>query len=103
MTRRRWATLLYAALAALYLLHNDIWLWNDSRLWLGLPAGLVYHIGFCVAVSAVLGLTVVYVFPPGVPPGVPPAATSGAPLGAPTGANGEMRPIPPPRGQGEHG
>ncbi|HEY6324584.1 MAG TPA: hypothetical protein VJA16_23815 [Thermoanaerobaculia bacterium] len=90
MTRRRWATLLYAALAALYLLHNDLWLWNDSRLWLGLPAGLVYHIGFCIAVSVVLGLMVVYAWPPGVPPGVP----SGA---------GETRPIPPPRGQGEHG
>ena len=99
MNRRRWATLLYAALAALYLLHNDLWLWNDSRLWLGLPAGLVYHIGFCVAVSAVLGLMVVYVWPPGVPPRVPPGAPSGAPLGAAR----EMRPIPPPRGQGEHG
>ena len=90
MNRRRWATLLYAALAALYLLHNDLWLWNDSRLWLGLPAGLVYHIGFCVVVSAVLGLMVVYAWPPG------------APSGAPSGA-GETRPIPPPRGQGEHG
>jgi len=94
MNRRRWATLLYAALAALYLLHNDLWLWNDSRLWLGLPAGLVYHIGFCLAVSAVLGLMVIYAWPPGALPG----ATAGAPSGA-----GEMRPIPPPRGQGEHG
>ena len=86
MTSRRWASLVYAALAALYLLHNDLWLWNDSRLWLGLPAGLVYHIGFCVAASAVLGLTVVFVWPPGVV----------------TGAERETRPIPP-RGQGEHG
>jgi hypothetical protein len=90
MNRRRWATLLYAALAALYLLHNDLWLWNDSRLWLGLPAGLIYHIGFCVAASAVLGLMVIYAWPPG------------APSGAPSGA-GETRPIPPSRGQGEHG
>ena len=87
MTRRRWATLLYAALAALYLLHNDLWLWNDSRLWLGLPAGLVYHIGFCIAVSAVLGLMVVYIWPPGAPPGT----------------ERETGRIPPPRGQGEHG
>jgi hypothetical protein len=106
MTRRRWATLLYAALAALYLLHNDLWLWNDSRLWLGLPAGLVYHIGFCIAVSVVLGLTVIFVWPPGVPPGVPgarPGVAPAAPLGTPPGAAGETRPIPPPRGQGEHG
>ena len=70
MNRRRWATLLYAALAALYLLHNDFWLWNDSRLWLGLPAGLVYHIGFCVAASAVLALLVLFAWPPwGAPRG----------------------------------
>jgi len=98
MTRRRWATLLYAALAALYLLHNDLWLWNDSRLWLGLPAGLVYHIGFCIAASAVLGLTVVFVWPPGVP-----GAPAGAPPGVPPETERVTRPIPPPRGQGEHG
>jgi hypothetical protein len=89
MTRRRWATLLYAALAALYLLHNDVWLWNDSRLWLGLPAGLIYHIGFCVAASAVLGLLVVYAWPPGGLPAAP--AESGR----------ETLPVPPPRGGGE--
>jgi hypothetical protein len=72
MTRRRWAALLYAALAALYLLHNDLWLWNDPRLLLGLPVGLVYHIGFCVAVSAVLGLMVVYAWPPGAARETPP-------------------------------
>ncbi|HEV3455911.1 MAG TPA: hypothetical protein VHG32_05090 [Thermoanaerobaculia bacterium] len=91
MTRRQWATLLYAALAALYVLHNDVWLWNDSRLWLGLPAGLVYHIGFCVVTSAVLGLMVVYAWPPGVP------------LSGGQGARETTRIPPPPRGQGEHG
>ena len=91
MTRRRWATLLYAALAALYLLHNDLWLWNDSRLWLGLPAGLVYHIGFCIAVSAVLGLMVVYAWPPGATPGAPPgAARKPGPIATlPRGAGGQ--------------
>ena len=62
--RRLWATLLYAALAALYLLHNDLWLWNDRRLVLGLPIGLAYHLGFCVAASAVLTLLVVLAWPP---------------------------------------
>ena len=62
--RRLWATLLYAALAALYLLHNDLWLWNDPRLLLGLPVGLLYHLGFCVAASAVLALLVTRVWPP---------------------------------------
>ena len=64
MTRRRWASLLYAALAALYLLHNDLWLWNDRSRWLGMPVGLVYHLGFCIAVSAVLALLVAYAWPP---------------------------------------
>jgi len=104
MTRRRWATLLYAALAALYLLHNDLWLWNDSRLWLGLPAGLVYHIGFCIAVSAVLGLMVTYAWPPGGLPAAPSGSPPGSPPGAAPGAARETRPIPPtPRGEGGHG
>ncbi|MEA2560425.1 MAG: hypothetical protein QOH06_1929 [Acidobacteriota bacterium] len=55
--------LLYSALVALYLLHNDLWLWNDSRLILGLPAGLAYHIGFCIAASVVLTLLVIHAWP----------------------------------------
>jgi hypothetical protein len=62
--KRRAAWLLYALLGVLYLLHNDLWLWNDGRLMLGLPVGLVYHLFFCVAVSAVLGLLVLYAWPP---------------------------------------
>lgn len=55
--------LLYLALVALYLLHNDLWLWNDSRLVFGLPAGLAYHVGFCVVTSAVLALLVIHAWP----------------------------------------
>lgn len=55
--------LLYAALVVLYVLHNDLWLWNDSRLVLGLPAGLAYHIGFCIATCVVLTLLVVHAWP----------------------------------------
>jgi uncharacterized oligopeptide transporter (OPT) family protein len=58
-----WALLLYAALATLYLLHNDLWLWNDPSLVLGLPVGLVYHVVFCLATSAVLALLVTYAWP----------------------------------------
>ena len=54
MTKRSWSALLYAALAALYLLHNDLWLWNDPTLVLGLPVGLTFHVAFCVATAAVL-------------------------------------------------
>jgi len=55
--------LLYALLVVLYLLHNDLWLWNDARLVFGLPAGLAYHIGFSIATSAVLTLLVIYAWP----------------------------------------
>ena len=55
--------LLYAALVVLYLLHNDLGLWNDPRLVLGLPAGLAYHIGFCIVTSVVLTLLVVHAWP----------------------------------------
>jgi hypothetical protein len=55
--------LLYAALVVLYLLHNDLWLWNDASLVLGLPAGLAYHIGFAVATSIVLALLVIHAWP----------------------------------------
>jgi hypothetical protein len=49
---------LYAGLAVLYLLHNDLWYWDDSSLVLGLPVGLLYHIGFCVAASVMMMLLV---------------------------------------------
>lgn len=63
LKRTGWRKPLYAALALLYLLHNDLWLWNDPRLVFGLPAGIVYHVGFCVAASIVLTLLVIYAWP----------------------------------------
>ncbi len=57
----RWT--LYAALAALYLLHNDLWLWSDARLVLGLPAGLLYHVAYCLVTSAVLAMLVGWAWP----------------------------------------
>ncbi len=55
--------LLYASLFVLYLLHNDLWYWNDARLVLGLPIGLLYHFGFSVASSVLLFLLVTYAWP----------------------------------------
>jgi len=55
--------LLYFAIFALYLLHNDFWLWNDSTMVVGLPVGLVYHIGFCLAAMALMALLVNYTWP----------------------------------------
>jgi hypothetical protein len=64
MNRRGWQLLTLLALVALYVLHNDLWLWNDPRLVLGLPVGLVYHLGFCAAAAVVLTVLVVRVWPP---------------------------------------
>jgi hypothetical protein len=50
--------LLYGGLVALYLLHNDWWLWNrDGRL-LGLPVGLAYQVAFCLLVIVWMALLV---------------------------------------------
>lgn len=63
MTKPVRTALLYLALAALYLLHNDLWLWNDARLVFGHPVGLAYHIGFAFATSIVLTLLVIHAWP----------------------------------------
>ena len=54
---------LYVGLVVLYLLHNDLWYWNDGTLVLGLPIGLLYHFGFCIAASLLLFLLVTYAWP----------------------------------------
>lgn len=61
--RNPWKGPLYAALFVLYLLHNDLWLWNDATLVFGLPVGLVYHIVFSLATAAVLTLLVLKAWP----------------------------------------
>ena len=62
--KRSWIRgLLYTALGALLLLHNDLWQWNDPRLILGLPIGLLYHIAFAVAASLLMVLLVTFAWP----------------------------------------
>ncbi len=60
---KRTRAALYAALAILYLLHNDLWLWHDGRFVLGLPVGLTYHVGYCLAATAFLALLVRHAWP----------------------------------------
>ena len=45
---------LYAALIVLYLLHNDLWAWNDGRFVLGMPVGLLYHVVYSVVAAGLL-------------------------------------------------
>lgn len=54
---------LYTALALLFLLHNDWWNWRNGTRVLGLPVGLLYHLGFCLAVMLVFLLLVRHAWP----------------------------------------
>jgi hypothetical protein len=55
--------LLYGVLVLIFVLHNDLWLWDDARLVCGLPVGLTYHIGFCLVVALVMWLIVRFAWP----------------------------------------
>lgn len=54
-----------AAVALLYVLHQDIWFWYDARpLVFGfVPIGLFYHAAFTVACSGVLWFLVKLAWP----------------------------------------
>jgi hypothetical protein len=54
-----------AAVALLYLLHQDFWFWRDARpLVFGvLPIGLFYHVAFTFITSLVLLLLVTVAWP----------------------------------------
>ena len=56
-------TLLYLALLAFYLLHNDPWFWYDARLVFGFPIGLFYHIGYNIAAAVLMVLLVTFAWP----------------------------------------
>lgn len=58
------AAWLWVALGLLFLLHHDAWFWSEPRLVLGLPAGLLYHVSYCLAVAAVMALAVRRAWPP---------------------------------------
>jgi hypothetical protein len=57
--------LLVLAVAALYVLHQDVWLWRTARpLVFGfVPIGLFYHAAFSVAASLLMWLLVAHAWP----------------------------------------
>jgi hypothetical protein len=57
--------LLTVAVAALYILHQDFWLWREARpLVFGfLPIGLFYHIAYTLAVAVLMWLLVKLAWP----------------------------------------
>lgn len=47
------AKVLFVALAAFVLLHQDSWFWDDATVVLGfLPSGLAYHAAYSLATAA---------------------------------------------------
>ena len=63
MSKRLAPVICFAGLILLFVLHNDVWLWNNARLILGLPVGLLYHIVFCIAASILMYALVRYAWP----------------------------------------
>ena len=58
------STLLVIAVAALYILHQDIWFWRSSQLVFGfIPIGLFYQGMFSVAASLLMWLLVTFAWP----------------------------------------
>jgi hypothetical protein len=50
--------LVYLALLLFYLAHNDLWLWDDARIVLGLPVGLTYHVAYCIVAALLMAVLV---------------------------------------------
>lgn len=46
--------MLYCLLVVLFLLHNDFWFWKTPQLVLGVPIGLLYHIGYCLVAAGLM-------------------------------------------------
>ena len=59
-TTLRW--ILYLLVVVLFILHNDFWFWGTSKIVLGLPVGLLYHILFCFAASVLMFSIVKFVW-----------------------------------------
>jgi hypothetical protein len=56
--------LLVVAVAALYVLHQDIWFWRSSYLVFGfIPIGLFYHACFSAAAALLMWLLVTFAWP----------------------------------------
>jgi hypothetical protein len=69
------------SIAALYVLHQDVWLWGEARpLVFGfLPIGLFYHAVHTVASSLLLWVLAKYAWPTHLEQDLEPAASAGLP------------------------
>ena len=55
--------ILYVAWVIIYLMHNDIWFWDNPSLVMGIPIGLFYHIAYCFVASILLFLLIKHAWP----------------------------------------
>jgi hypothetical protein len=61
MSSKHWGA--FALLGTMYVLHNDWFLWADSRIVAGLPIGLAYHLAYMVVTAGVLMIAVRLAWP----------------------------------------
>jgi hypothetical protein len=54
VSRRAIRGSLVAAVALLYILHQDDWLATSTVRFMGLPASLAWHLGLCLAAAVVM-------------------------------------------------
>ncbi len=55
MRRRRY---ILAGVVLLLVLHHDFWNWNSTGVYLGVPAGLMFHLLICLSASVLFTLLV---------------------------------------------
>ena len=56
--------LLFMLIAGVYVLHQDIWNWDNSSLVLGfLPVGLAYHAGYSILAAVMMAVLVKFAWP----------------------------------------
>ncbi len=55
--------IVWLLVALLIIFHQDYWNWHDSKLWLGLPTGLTYHIGLSLVAAFVWWLACLFAWP----------------------------------------
>jgi hypothetical protein len=57
--------MLAVLILALYLLHQDLWFWDDAAPFLFgvLPVGLTYHVLYSIVVAALMALLVRWAWP----------------------------------------
>jgi hypothetical protein len=56
--------LLFLMIAAVYVLHQDVWNWKNSDVVLGfLPVGLAYHVFYSVLAAIMMAVLVKFAWP----------------------------------------